>query len=76
MRLATLSTWRGYTLWKCSLCDSTDTNRERMYRHLRDWHRIRIAYELPEVEAVTTEAATVAEPETNAAKPVKPAKED
>lgn len=49
MRLATLSTWRGYPLWKCALCGHTDTDRRRFDRHIGQYHRVKATYTIPDV---------------------------
>lgn len=67
MRLATLSTWRGYPLWKCALCGFTATTRPRMLAHLTTGglgHNIRREFEVPDAPADETTPATESTPDT------------
>lgn len=64
MRLATLSTWRGYSLWTCALCKDTALSPERMRRHLTGKHNVTAdRVDVPEAPA---ENAADAAPEGDA----------
>jgi hypothetical protein len=78
MRLATLSTWRGYPLWKCKLCGFTATTKERMDRHIRmggTGHNIKVEYEIPDVEAEAPAAEPEAKPTAGKKQAADPPKE-
>lgn len=62
MKLASLSTWRGDPVWTCRLCPHTATSRARMAAHGRDYHRLKVDFEVPEAPA--EDAPATAEEET------------
>lgn len=74
MRLATLSTWRGYPLWTCALCGRTTTTKDRMRQHIQGngagGHNVRVEYAMPDPP---DEGATESDAQQGDTKPATPA---
>lgn len=56
MKLATIGSWKGQPQWKCSLCGFSTLSDLHMTAHIKDGHRVTVAY--IEIPAVKTEPVT------------------